>query len=112
MKKFTMIELMMVIGILVILIGIGMSAANNAMRASAQAQIRSEIHMIESACRAYKTDYEVFPISTDPDIITFAEMIMDIEVESENGRFIDPFGDQYRYTDEGHKIIIYSSNQD
>ena len=112
-KKFTLIEIMFVVGILVILIGIGGSAANKVLRKQADIQIKAEIKLIQSALAIYKNRYDFYPPMTDTEIITCSEYLRQIEVESDSGRYLDAYEEPYKYTIEPSGLIkVYSSNQD
>jgi len=112
-KKFTLIEIMFVVGILVILIGIGGSAANKALRKQADMQIKAELKMIQSALAIYKNRYEFYPPMTDTEIITCSELLRQIEVESDSGRYYDAYEEPYKYTIEPTgQMKVYSTNQD
>ena len=113
-KKFTLIEIMFVVGILVILIGIGGSAANKALRKQADMQIKSELKMIQSALAIYKNRYEFYPPMTDTEIITCGEYLRLIEgIQHDSGRYYDAYEEPYKYTIEPTgQMKVYSSNQD
>ena len=112
-QKFTLIELMFTITILVILIGIGASAANSVMRKSANTQIKAEIKMLESALAIYKTRYDFYPPMTDTEIITCSEYLRDVDVDSRTGRYYDAYEEAYKYIIEPNgQIKVFSTNQD
>lgn len=112
-QKFTLIELMFTIAILVILIGVGAAAANKVVRKQANIQIKAELKMIQSALTIYKNRYSFYPPMTDPEIITCSEYLRHIEVESDLGRYMDAYEEAYKYTIEPTGLIkVYSSNQD
>ncbi len=61
MKRFTLIELMFVVMILVILIGIGFVAGTKVLRKQAESKTRAEITMITSAVNQYKDRFGSLP---------------------------------------------------
>lgn len=108
-QKFTLIEIMFVVTILVILIGIGLTAASRVMRASANTQINAELKMIQSAIDVYKSNKGVYP---DKDNIV--NEIRDLKVISITGaQFIDPYDEEYKYLiDDNDFMKVYSQSQD
>jgi type II secretory pathway pseudopilin PulG len=111
MKKFTLVELMFCVGILVVLISIGMYCGSKIMRKSAETQMKAEIKMIHTAIRAYKGDNEQYPISDDPKIITFADSLIDLNVIKQNdGMYIDAYGNPYEYIMEDDQMKVFSIN--
>lgn len=108
-NRFTLIEIMFVVTILVILIGIGMVAGSKIMRKSADTQINSELKMIQSAIEVYKVKNQVYP---DKDNIV--NEVMDLKVITINGsQFIDPYDEEYKYLiDVNGFMKVYSQSQD
>ena len=86
-QKFTLIELMFTIAILIILIGIGAAAMNKVFRRSVDVQTSAEIKMIQSAMSIYKTRYSSYPPMTDPEIITCADYLRKVKVQKNNGQY-------------------------
>ena len=58
---FTLIELIVVVGIIIILAGLVMSTVGYARKKSARARGETEIAAIAAACESYKADYGVYP---------------------------------------------------
>lgn len=77
MKRFTLIELLFVIMILVILIGISMGIGRTILRKSAEAQTKAEIKMISSAIEAYKERWGQLPRSSS-NRVNFIEWLSNI----------------------------------
>ncbi|PTX94077.1 hypothetical protein DB345_21190 [Spartobacteria bacterium LR76] len=120
-KAFTLIELLIVIGIIGILMGLLFPAVSSAILAARRAQARNDAVQIVNACRAYETEYGVGVWGTnsytqvDGDLLaalmgTNARRIIFLEVPYakgsksgySNGVFIDPWGGPYQ--------IAYDSN--
>lgn len=76
-KRFTIIEIMFVVGILIILIGISMMASNKIIRKSAESQTKAEIKMIKSAIDAYKIRWGAYPKSKN-DRVDFIEWLSNV----------------------------------
>jgi len=60
-SAFTLLEMLTVLTIIVILAGIVIGVAGNAMKKGARARAAGEISMISSACESYKSDNGTFP---------------------------------------------------
>lgn len=60
-RKFTLIELMFVVAILVILIGISWVAGTKVLRSQAKSKTKAEIKMIVSAIQQYKDRFGAMP---------------------------------------------------
>ena len=108
-RTFTLIEIMFVVTILIILIGIGLTAGSRVMRASANTQINAELKMIQAAINIYKSDKGVYP---DQDNIV--NEVRKLKVISIRGvQFIDPYDKEYKYLiDENGFLKVYSPSQD
>jgi type II secretory pathway pseudopilin PulG len=61
---FTVIELLLVVGIIIVLTGLVLSTAGYAWKKSARTRAETEIAAISAACENYKTDNGVYP--SDP----------------------------------------------
>lgn len=61
-KAFTLIELLIVIGIIGILVGLLFPAAKAAIEAARRQQARAACHSIETAVRSYQNDYGKYPL--------------------------------------------------
>src|SRR5687768_10612686 len=64
---FTLIEMLVVIGILVIIVGIALPALNVARRSAKRTQISSQLAMIETAFVAYEQDFKGLPVLIEGD---------------------------------------------
>lgn len=114
-KAFTLIELLIVIGIIGILMGLLFPAVSSAILAARRAQARNDAVQIATACRAYETEYGVGPFSTntytqvDGALLsalmgTNARRIVFLEVPDaksgksgyRDGVFVDPWGGPYQ----------------
>jgi type II secretory pathway pseudopilin PulG len=61
---FTLIELIVVVGIIIVLTGLVLSTAGYARKKSARARAETEIAAISAACENYKADNAVYPNSS------------------------------------------------
>ena len=59
---FTLVELLVVIGIIAILAGVLLSAGTSAIRAAKRASAANTASQIQVACTSYYTEYGVYPI--------------------------------------------------
>ena len=80
-SKFTLVELMFVVAVLVILIGLGVSMGSKTLRKSAEQQSKAEIKMIISAVKAYKARYGDLPNSVNGEV-DFAEYFSKVSPHS------------------------------
>ncbi|MGA7275685.1 MAG: hypothetical protein WBX14_12630, partial [Candidatus Udaeobacter sp.] len=62
---FTVIELIVVVGIILILAGLILSTAGYARKKGARARAETEIAAMSAACESYKADNGVYPASLD-----------------------------------------------
>jgi prepilin-type N-terminal cleavage/methylation domain-containing protein len=62
-RGFTLVELLVVIGIIAVLIAILMTAMRKVRIASVNTVCGSRLHQITLACSAYLVDYKVFPLN-------------------------------------------------
>ena len=67
-KRFTMVEMMMIVGILCILISISWVAGTTIIRKSALAQTKAELKMLHNACEMYKARYGLYPVLEDSEV--------------------------------------------
>lgn len=108
-KRFTLIEILFTVTILIILIGIGLAAGSKIMRKSADTQINAELKMIQAAINVYKIDNKVYP---DKDNIVNEVMKLS-SIKTTGNQFIDPYGEEYKYLiDENGFMKVYSESQD
>lgn len=67
-RGFTLVEMLIVIGIIVLLIGIVAPAVSGVLKSSKIASSRAAINLLDSACRQYAADFnDAFPASRYPD---------------------------------------------
>src|SRR5215471_10797691 len=64
-KAFTLIELILVIGIIVVLTGLVLSTIGYARKKGARARAETEIAAMSAACENYKADNSVYPYNSD-----------------------------------------------
>jgi type II secretory pathway pseudopilin PulG len=64
-NAFTLIELVLVVGIIIVLSGLVLSTVGYARKKGARARAETEIAAMSAACENYKADNGVYPISTD-----------------------------------------------
>jgi type II secretory pathway pseudopilin PulG len=64
-NAFTLIELIVVIGIIIVLAGLVLSTAGYARKKSARARAETEIAAMSAACENYKADNGVYPANSD-----------------------------------------------
>ena len=76
-SKFTLIEIIFTVTILIILIGIGMATGSKIMRKSAEVQINAELKMIQAAVQAYKTRWGDYPTSA-ANKVDFAQYLSNV----------------------------------
>src|SRR6478672_13808685 len=69
-NAFTLIELIVVIGIIIVLAGLVLSTAGYARKKGARARAETEIAAISAACENYKADNGVYPRSSTTDTFT------------------------------------------
>ncbi len=62
LSGFTLVELLVVIAIIAILAAVVISAGRGALRAATRAKMQNMASQIQSACLAYYTEYNVYPI--------------------------------------------------
>jgi type II secretory pathway pseudopilin PulG len=66
-NAFTLIELVVVFGLILVLSGLVLSTAGYARKKGARARAENEIATISAACENYKADNAVYPSNTDTD---------------------------------------------
>src|SRR6266487_2560069 len=64
-SAFTLIELVVVVGIILILAGLVLSTAGYARKKGARARADTEIAAMSAACESYKADNGAYPTSSD-----------------------------------------------
>src|SRR5438445_8025120 len=68
-NAFTLIELVVVTGIILILTGLILSTAGYARKKGARARAETEIAAMSAACESYKADNGVYPNNSDTDAL-------------------------------------------
>src|SRR6267154_6616731 len=63
-NAFTLIELILVVGIILVLTGLVLSTVGYARKKSARARAETEIAAMSAACESYKADNGVYPRDT------------------------------------------------
>ena len=63
-NAFTLIELILVVGIIIVLAGLVLSTVGYARKKGARARAETEIAAMSAACENYKADNGVYPSST------------------------------------------------
>src|SRR5204863_7146121 len=63
-KAFTLIELVLVVGIIIVLAGLVLSTVGYARKKGARARAETEIAALSAACENYKADNGVYPRQT------------------------------------------------
>ncbi len=66
---FTLIELIVVVGVILILTGLVLSTAGYARKKGARARAETEIAAMSAACESYKADNGVYPSNSDTDTL-------------------------------------------
>src|SRR5213593_2595362 len=66
---FTLIELIVVVGVIIILTGLVLSTVGYARKKGARARAESEIAAMSAACESYKADNGVYPTNSDTDTL-------------------------------------------
>jgi len=64
-NAFTLIELVLVVGIIIVLAGLVLSTVGYARKKGARSRAETEIAAISAACEDYKADNGVYPSNTD-----------------------------------------------
>src|SRR5438552_14457716 len=74
-NAFTLIELIVVVGVIIILTGLVLSTVGYARKKGARARAETEIAAISAACESYKADNGVYPTSSDTEGLSPQAMI-------------------------------------
>jgi prepilin-type N-terminal cleavage/methylation domain-containing protein len=115
---FTLIEVLIVIGIIAILAGLLLGTSGFVQEKAGRARAQGEIETISAALENFKSDYGYYPIATDakdgtrkiievlmpsetnkfPKIyMSFPKKMLEKPDNPESGRLVDPFGNPYFY---------------
>ena len=91
-RRFTLIEILFAIAILVILIGISMIAGNKILRKTAEAQTKAEIKLLSSAIESYRSRWGQYPVSANNtvDFIEWLSKISPHALDENNQSFPRP----------------------
>jgi type II secretory pathway pseudopilin PulG len=68
-NAFTLIELIVVVGIIIVLAGLVLSTVGYARKKSARARAETEIAAMSAACENYKADNGIYPRGANSDIL-------------------------------------------
>src|ERR1700752_3027483 len=71
-RAFTLIELVVVVGLILILTGLVLSPVGYARKKGARARAETEIAAMSAACESYKSDNGVYPRDPTPNTATDA----------------------------------------
>src|SRR5437773_1695701 len=69
-NAFTLIELVVVVGLILVLTGLVLSTIGYARKKSARARAETEIAAMAAACESYKSDNAVYPRTSVTDTFT------------------------------------------
>src|SRR5438093_6500176 len=64
-NAFTLIELIVVVGVIIILTGLVLSTVGYARKKGARARAETEIAAMSAACESYRADNGIYPASSD-----------------------------------------------
>ena len=109
---FTLIEVLVVVGILIILASIMIPSVRPFLSRGKKAKARADIARLEIAVQAYSSDFGEYP--ADMNIASLTRLLTDINLYIANtrwqgpylelkkeevsaGQFVDPWGNGYRY---------------
>jgi prepilin-type N-terminal cleavage/methylation domain-containing protein len=115
-NAFTLIEMMVVTGMLAILMGVAFSGIGQARAQERIAKANAEIRELMNAWLAYEAAYDVWPVKVNGDLdATEANLkeLMDgnqdgtvyLNVPLVNGAFRDPWGTPYKFR------VVYETEQ-
>lgn len=107
-RAFTLVELLVVIGIVGILIGLVTAGAQAARRRGAITKAKTTIAALETAIAMYESDLGVYPatgndalvaaLQDDPDDVKWGGPYMEFKSdELADGLLLDPWGNPYDY---------------
>src|SRR5713101_6362398 len=71
-NAFTLIELIVVVGIIIVLAGLVLSTVGDARKKGARARAETEIAAMSAACENYKADNSAYPKDPTPNTATNA----------------------------------------
>ena len=124
-RGFTMVELLVVMGIIILLIGLILPAVMKAQQAAAMNRAKTEVQSLKMALEKYMRDYRQPPVGAGSDTpstttATIGRMLrgesvggmnsrkqryMEISPKSLNaaGDFVDPWGTAYQFVCDGNR---------
>src|SRR5947199_10238951 len=68
-NAFTLIELIVVVGVIIILTGLVLSTVGYARKKGARARAETEIAAMSAACESYNADNGIYPSNSDTDTL-------------------------------------------
>ncbi len=105
-EAFTLMEMMVVIGMLGVLMGVTFSGVGQAQRRARVAKANAEVRELVNAILAYEAAEESLPVTPDPVDATDAALAdllgnsggpVYLNVPMSGGKFLDPWGTPYRF---------------
>ena len=113
-KGFTLVEIMVVIGIIGLVLGIAIPSVTSSRRRAREAKARAQIESLGVAIKMYQVDNGSYPTNLVTDLQDDYMEFKDEEVVS--GDFVDPWGNAYQYSAPGTNntasFDIYSYGND
>lgn len=76
LSAFSLVELLVVIGILALLLGVLVPTISRVQLQARNSKSQANINLIEGGCEMYKTDFDEYPASTGMGSLTGAQMIV------------------------------------
>ncbi len=108
-RAFTLIEMIVVIGMLAILMGVAFSGIGQARAAARVAKANVELREMVNAWLSYEAAYDDWPVTVDgSELIATAENLKELLGKNQdntvylnasmvNGAFLDPWGTPYKF---------------
>lgn len=104
-RAFTLIELLVVVAIIAILAALSLSTLGYVNRKGAESRARAEVSALSAAIEAFKLDRGFYPTNANSLYTNLCPAAANAKVYFEptpgmatNNKFVDPWGDDYRYT--------------
>ena len=108
MKKrylgFTLIEMLIVMGIMIILMAAGIAGGRFAIQRANRIQKQSALRNLYQASMGYYTDHRQFPASTDPETLVNGDLDFYIDTGAFDGGVL---GDFWYYVDGDRQAIVF-----